>query len=1351
MLALLISARAQTPGTSGAFSDAELNRGYRQGRVLVKVRDTSVASVADRSAAFQQIEARAGVRQKREFRHLKGQQVLEIDPGASVPETLAVLRASGLYEFVEPDYLRFAQATPADPRYAEQWSLHNTGQAAGTPDADIDAPEAWDRTSDASTVIVAVIDSGLRLTHEDIVDNLWRNPGEIAGNGRDDDGNGYIDDVNGINSIIARSQAAAGNPTDDNGHGTHVAGIIGAVGNNGRGVTGVAWKVKIMALKFLSAAGQGSISDGAECIDYAIAQGAQVINASYGALSTGQSPSQTEVAAIQRARNAGIIFVAASGNDGLNLDVARTFPATYPVDNIIAVGNTTRLEDVATSSNTGSGAVDLFAPGTEILSLSSSSDSSYVALTGTSMAAPHVSGAAALARSRFPGETYRQTISRILRSVDPIAKYSGRVQTGGRLNLDRLLSGGDTRPFNDDFSARARLSGELIQARASSTDATLEAGEPAAGSGASSSVWWTWTATTNGIVNIDTQGSAFDTLLSVYTGSSLGSLALVAANDDAGGLGTSSVTFVAQAGTAYQIAVAGKGGTGLVLLTLGSVPANDDFANAALLTDRNPIVTATNAKASSQAGEPAHASRTPRRSLWYRWVAPTTARYHAAAASAQLNPIVAVYTGTALGSLTPIASDVSTATDAETKSAIASFDAVAGTSYAFAVDSAALGTTEINGEFTFTVTDAAWIARTDDSITSSAAVGADGTVYVGSNDSGFYAFDPVSGQVKWRYAITPVTIIDTGSAAVAEDGTIYFGAANGSLYALKDEGTRATARWVTPLGGAITNAPAVAADGTVYIRLERGTTVANAEAQLVALRPADGAVAWRYNLGTETSYAAPSIGSDGTIYVAGGDGALHAVNPNGSRRWRFVADNQIFTSPAIDDAGNLYVASLSGTAYSLTPTGVQRWRFSAGGFVTSSLALANDTAYFASYDRRLYAVAMSTGLQRWTYQLGDEVRASSPAVAEDGSVFVGCYDRRVHQVNGDGTLRRTFAAANWFRASPLLAGGKLYIGSNDGRLYALDVGVRAAPSSSAPWPQLRHNVRRTGRAVNGLDEGPVLGDDHGSGRLANLSVRTVASTGENSLIVGFVATGGTSGATKTLLVRGIGPALVPFGVTGVLADPILRLNNGAGSAVATNDNWGGNADVSLLGLQVGAFALGSSQSLDAALVASVTQGSYTVQVSPAQGAAGVALAEVYDGTPASAFTSDSLRLVNLSVRARAGTGDGVLIGGFVVADGPRRVLIRGVGPGLTAFGVADVLADPTIELYRDQVRLEGNDNWGGNALISQAATRVGAFALTSSSKDAALVVLLPPGAYSVQLRGAGAATGVALVEVYEIR
>lgn len=1352
---LAASGAESTFGLASSFSDVELRQGFRSDRVLVRARDVAVTSTSSPDGAFAKAELQAGVRAKRIFRHLERQQAMELNSGASVRDAILSLRASGLYEFVEPDYIRVAQALPNDPRLAEQWALNNTGQSSGTPDADIDAPEAWDTTTDASAVIVAVIDSGVRASHEDIAANLWRNSREIAGNGRDDDGNGFVDDVNGINSMVTFGSAGSGTPTDDNGHGTHVAGIIGAVGNNGRGVSGVAWRVQIMALKFLGSDGRGSISDAAECIDYAIANGAKVINASYGALSTGQGPSQTEIAAIQRARDAGIVFVAAAGNDGLNLDVARTFPATYALENIITVGNSTRLEDIATSSNTGSGAVDLFAPGSEILSLSQANDSSYVVLSGTSMAAPQVTGAVALVRARYPEFNYRQAINRILRSVDPVAKYSGRVQTGGRLNLANALSGVDTRPFNDDFASRARLQGELVQVRSTSAWASAEAGEPGhAGFVPQATLWWSWTAPVSGLVNIDTQGSAFDTVLAVYTGTELGNLVPVASNDNAANSVSSSVTFTAQAGSSYQIAAGGKSSVGgLLLLNLGASPANDDFASATILSGMNPMVTATNAKASAQANEPAHAGRSPRRSLWYRWTAPSSTRYQAAVMSAQLNPVVAVYTGSSLTSLIPVASAVSTATDAEVNNAIAGFDALAGTTYLIAVDSAVIGTTEVNGEFTLTLTDAAWIAATNDSITSSPVIGADGTVYVGSNDGSFYAFNGSDGSVKWRYSIVPASLIDTCVAAIDGEGVIYFGASNGNLYALVDAGSSATLKWSAALGGPITNAPAIAVDGTIYIRIDKGTSSANAEAQLVALDGGSGAIKWRYSFGTEASYASPSIAADGTVYVAGGDSALHAVTPAGSRKWRFATDGQVYSSPAIDTAGNVYFASINGTILSVSAGGVQRWRASVGGFVSSSLALANGTAYFGSYDHRLYALDMDSGVVRWSYLMNDEVRASSPAVAQDGSVFIGSYDKTVHQVNSDGTPRRTYAGANWFRSSVLLAGGRLYVGNNDGRLYAYDVGLRAASGQSGPWPQLRHNVRRLGRSMTGYDDPVALGSEFGTGRLTNLSVRAVASTGEASLIMGFVVAGGSSGESKTLLLRGVGPGLQGFNVSGLMTDPELKLRSEQGSVLTSNDDWGGGTAIADSAAGVGAFAL-LPDSKDAAMLALVAPGLYTAQISAAgksQGVAGdsgVVLAEIYDAQ-ASGGTAGS-RLINLSVRARSSPGDDVLIAGFTIADGPRTVLIRGVGPSLTAYGVAGVIADPYMEIYQGKTIISQNDNWMGAADVAEAATRTGAFALHPGSRDAAVVLKLNSGGYTVIVRGNGASTGIVLAEVYEL-
>jgi len=297
-----------------------------------------------------------------------------------VPNAIEALSAAGLpVEYAEPDYIVRALATiPNDPDFGSLWGLNNTGQQNGLEDADIDAPEAWDIIRDAEEVIVAVIDTGVRYTHEDLAANMWVNPGEVPADGIDNDGNGYIDDVHGINAILDN-----GDPLDDVGHGTHVAGTIGAVGDNGIGVVGVAWKVQLMALKFLGAGG-GNDSDAILCINYARTHGAHIMNNSWG----GRGSSISLRDAIAAARDAGIIFVAAAGNNGSDNDAIPFSPASYDLDNVVSVGASTRQDTISDFSNFGSSSVDIAAPGTDILSTWNTSDSSYVTRSGTSMAAP---------------------------------------------------------------------------------------------------------------------------------------------------------------------------------------------------------------------------------------------------------------------------------------------------------------------------------------------------------------------------------------------------------------------------------------------------------------------------------------------------------------------------------------------------------------------------------------------------------------------------------------------------------------------------------------------------------------------------------------------------------------------------------------------------------------------------------------------------------------------------------------------------------------------------------------------------------------------------------------------------
>ncbi len=270
-------------------------------------------------------------------------------------------------------------------------------------------------------------------------------------------------------------------------------------------------------------------------------------------------------------------------------------------------------------------------------------------------------------------------------------------------------------------------------------------------------------------------------------------------------------------------------------------------------------------------------------------------------------------------------------------------------------------------------------------------------------------------------------------------------------------------------------------------------------------------------------------------------------------------------------------------------------------------------------------------------------------------------------------------------------------------------------------------------------------------RLVNLAVRTNAGTGAETLIVGFALGGAGAAGAKPLLVRGVGPSLTQFGLGGVLADPIANVFQGS-ATVASNDNWGGDATVAARAAQVGAFQLAGGASLDAALAFSPAPDSYTVQITGRNNGTGVALAEIYDATVPAAFAATTPRLTNVSARTRVGAGGDILIAGFVIGGATAKtVLIRAIGPALEGFGVSGVLADPRLQLFSGATLVRENNDWGGDAQLTAVGSAIGAFAVANgASKDAMLLVTLPPGGYTAQVSGADGGTGVALVEVYEV-
>ena len=347
----------------------------------------------------------------------------------STEEAVAELTGDDALVFIEPDYLvEVAASAPNDYRFGDQWALHNDGLSGGTADADIDAPEAWDVTTSAGAVI-AILDTGIDLGHVNLAANLWVNPAEASGApGVDDDGNGFIDDVNGYDFAYGD-----GDPTDVYGHGTHVAGIAAAAGDDGVGTAGVAWSGELMAVKVLGDYGGGSSSTIAKGILYAVDNGARVLNASYGSY----SGSQTQHDAIEYAGQHGALFVAAAGNDEQDIDVTPFYPAAFRLDNIISMTSTDSDDDQ--TDNYGAVSVDLGAPGRNILS--TVPGDAYGSMWGTSMAAPHVSGAAALAWAVRPSLTAVEVKQAILDATDPLPGLQGITVSGGRLNLANLLWG----------------------------------------------------------------------------------------------------------------------------------------------------------------------------------------------------------------------------------------------------------------------------------------------------------------------------------------------------------------------------------------------------------------------------------------------------------------------------------------------------------------------------------------------------------------------------------------------------------------------------------------------------------------------------------------------------------------------------------------------------------------------------------------------------------------------------------------------------------------------------------------------------------------------------------------------
>jgi uncharacterized protein (TIGR03382 family) len=399
---------------------------YVAGQLLVRFKPgTSMALTSS-------THGKLGTRVVHTFRTQPELQLVQVDE-AAMDAALAAYRADPRVAYAEPNVVYRSSALPDDARFGELWGMHNTGQSAGTVDVDINAPEAWDLLTGSETAgVVTVIDTGVDYTHPDLTANMWVNPGEIAGNSLDDDGNGYVDDVHGINAITN-----TGDPKDDNEHGTHVAGTIAGRGNNALGVAGVNWTARVMGCKFLDASGSGSTANAIKCLDYVHMMRTRAVNPvnviatnnSWG----GGSFSQTLFDAVAQQREAGILFVAAAGNDALNNDTTTSisYPASYFLSNVISVASHDRTDRLSTFSTYGRRTVHVAAPGSAILS--SVPGGTYASFNGTSMATPHVAGLVALLKAQDPSRDWKQLKNLVLTGAVSSTGALGKTLTGKRL------------------------------------------------------------------------------------------------------------------------------------------------------------------------------------------------------------------------------------------------------------------------------------------------------------------------------------------------------------------------------------------------------------------------------------------------------------------------------------------------------------------------------------------------------------------------------------------------------------------------------------------------------------------------------------------------------------------------------------------------------------------------------------------------------------------------------------------------------------------------------------------------------------------------------------------------------
>jgi subtilisin family serine protease len=659
-VALILAALAVEPLAVLAQSDSvQLNNlPAHSTRILAKFKDPS--HVTTHGEALNQLNSKV----HRSFKLMPGLVVLEesdafalANPASTDHATrlnrlmsrMSALKNSGLFEYVEPDYEVHTTLAPTDQRFVDGtlWGLRNYGQSGGVAGADISATNAWDLTTGSTNVIVGVIDTGIRYTHHDLTNQMWHNPHPGSYQG-------FSNDVYGINAITG-----SGNPFDDNNHGTHVSGTIGAAANDGNPSVGVTWHVQLMGCKFLSAAGSGFTSDAITCVDYAVFNKARILNNSWG----GGGYSQGLFDAINAALQQGVLFVAAAGNAANNNDLIPFYPCNYQLDNVVSVAAIDRTDSLAVFSDYGQNTVHLGAPGVDIFSSTAGSDTEYQIFSGTSMATPHVVGVAALILSRFPTADLTELKDRLLLGVVKTPALTGRTITGGRVNAYNSLTLTGHGTLNlavDPPSTAVLLQGSTQPIFVKVTDVFPVRG-----------------ATVTGVVDGVTNLTFLDNGVPPDA---------IASN------GTYSVNFKVPSNTNTVVmtvtatAPGEVGVTNVIVYNLLPPPPNDYFTNATKVPAGGALYFANNRFGTREPGEPHHdGNPNDAASLWWVWSPASDTNVLIDTTGSLVDTLLAVYTGNTLGSLTQVVATNSNV--AQHQHAFVSFSAQAGQAYRIAVAS----------------------------------------------------------------------------------------------------------------------------------------------------------------------------------------------------------------------------------------------------------------------------------------------------------------------------------------------------------------------------------------------------------------------------------------------------------------------------------------------------------------------------------------------------------------------------------------------------------------------------------------------------------------------------------------